>query len=314
MTRAALLPAGADPFLNAYWLRHYGAVWANEVDELDIIFCGVPFRYQRDLAAQCLALPNVRFAFSPRADHGLVIKWLVEAATADNVLIVEDDAFIRRAGAVDAAFSRIEKGETDIVGCPRASATPDVVDAAINAFGNLVSETGEEGPALWPCFLFARRADLIEHVRDGHYGAAAWVPGQRVPGLDYRATAQSSADTFVGASYQLRAAGLRVHVEAEYRADLARMHEWDPPWFHVGSLSSGYGHYFAAGLSEVDRKSHAASVQDDHHDWNKRFSWWQRVGGDAEYQAAVAEFAADLGIDQDKVGQWRAAFDRFVTW
>ena len=37
--RAALLPAGGDPYLLAYWLRHY-ATWADEVDELRIVVCG----------------------------------------------------------------------------------------------------------------------------------------------------------------------------------------------------------------------------------------------------------------------------------
>ncbi len=41
MTRAALLPAGKDPFLLAYWLRNY-KTWMRYVDEIYIVVCGEP--------------------------------------------------------------------------------------------------------------------------------------------------------------------------------------------------------------------------------------------------------------------------------
>ena len=37
--RIGLLPAGSDPFLLAYWLRHY-RTWADEIDELRVLVCG----------------------------------------------------------------------------------------------------------------------------------------------------------------------------------------------------------------------------------------------------------------------------------
>ena len=40
MTRAAVCVMGADPFLNAYWLRNF-ATWSDEVDELRVIACGL---------------------------------------------------------------------------------------------------------------------------------------------------------------------------------------------------------------------------------------------------------------------------------
>jgi hypothetical protein len=322
VTRAALLPAGADPFLNAYWLRHY-RLWADEVDELRVLVCGQTdpqiIRYLETLAS---GLPHVVIDHVPRRDHGKAIRELVEATNADHVLLLEDDAFIRKPGVVNAAFERIERGETDIVGCPRTSAVPDLVSAVEHKFGTLVAETDEQGPHLWPCFLFARRADLL--ATDRNFGAAAWRPGETVPGLDWGPSESDVAgDTFVWASIQLRTRGLRVHVEPEYRADKAKMPSWDDiPWFHVGSLSSGYGYIFLAGMSEVDRHNHAASI-DSLHDWNKRMSWWQRVHQQWDgilvdeheaYAAGLYEMFSDLRMSQGPVDEWRHLFDRFTTW
>src|SRR3954466_15278038 len=59
MTRAALLPAGSDPFLNAYWLRHY-KTWADSVDELHIAVCGPLPPEVMDYTRACAAdAPNV---------------------------------------------------------------------------------------------------------------------------------------------------------------------------------------------------------------------------------------------------------------
>jgi hypothetical protein len=58
LLRIGLLPAGSDPFLLAYWLRHY-RTWADEIDELRVLVCGQcepeVQQYLADLAANLLA-------------------------------------------------------------------------------------------------------------------------------------------------------------------------------------------------------------------------------------------------------------------
>lgn len=317
MTRAALLPAGADPFLNAYWLRHY-RTWAGEVDELRMIVCGADpevTAYMTDLAAE---LPNVALSFGPRADHGAMIGRLIDETDADHVLLIEDDAFIRRPGAVGEAFRAIEDGKTDLVACPRGSGTPALVDAVNGRYGSQTAPaTNEEGPFYWPCFLFARRADLL--ATDRRFGAGEIADIERVLGTTFGEP--QATDTFGWTSIQLRDMGLRVRIEAQFRAQLPLLAGWgDAPWFHVGSLSSGYGLYL---MGPEQHAGHFDAIRDDLYDWNKRMSWWQRVwdrwdGALPElheaYGEAIREYVAATAMDLGIVAQWRSGFDGLVTW
>jgi hypothetical protein len=318
MSRAALLPAGADPFLNAYWLRHY-RFWADEVDELLIQVCGQDDPEIRRYLRKCVkSVPNARVVFSPRKDHGSVIGELIDRTDADLVMLCEDDAFVRRKGVVDHHFRQIEQGRTDVVGCPRGSASPELIDLANGRFGQHQVSSGETGPALWPCFLFAKRSDLLR--TDRNFGAAGWPGGTEIPGLG-KTTMEVAGDTFVWASFQLRLMGLRVSLEPEYRAQKDKLTEWtDAPWFHVGSLSSGYGSYF---LSDQDTAGHIASIRNDLYDWNKRMSWWQRVVEQwdgalpehrAKYQQALATYIEQTGMDQGQVDEWKRNFGTLITW
>ena len=112
--RAALLPAGGDPFVNAYWLRHYAQLWADEVDELRIVVCGQNdpgvVRYMLDRVNEA---PHARVEFfGGRTDHGAVMRYLVDQTSADHIVLLEDDAFVRHPGVVNERFDRI-------VGLPR---------------------------------------------------------------------------------------------------------------------------------------------------------------------------------------------------
>jgi hypothetical protein len=315
--RAALLPAGADPFLNAFWLRHFER-WAEEVDELRMQVCGATPETKRYLRK--VAGPKVVLTFTERMDHGAAIARLVSETSADLVMLCEDDAFVRKPRAVAEAFGRIESGEADIVASPRASMTGDLAEQARERFGWMHTDTGEQGPAFWPCFYFGRKTDLL--ATDGHFGSAAWKPGDLVPGLDYEARADSAADTFSGTSFQLRKAGLRVKVEPQYRANLSKMVDWvhqDIPWFHVGSLSSGYGYYFMGPFSEQDLDEHALSIRHDLHDWNKRMAWWEKVSETEDlpktgekYRAAIADFKSRTGMKASDIEPWRHLFDRLL--
>lgn len=316
--RAALLPAGGDPFLLAYWLRHY-RTWASEVDELRLAVCGQDDpairAYLRERAAEA---PNVIVTFHPRTDHGMMLGYLVGETSADVVMFCEDDAFVRSPTAVGQAFRRLEDGSTDIVASPRGSASTAFVDTVIERYGTLTAEaTGETGPFFWPCFLFARRADLLR--TDGYF--SAWPEGTPIPLVGFTAEGQA-VDTFGWASLQLRRMGLRVTVEPQYRAQ-KHMAIWSPPWFHVGSLSSGYGGYFLGDYPADLRQRHFDAIRGDLYDWHKRMSWWQRVwerwDGElpehhAAYGAAIRDYLTGTGMNQADVDEWRRMFDQLVTW
>lgn len=178
---------------------------------------------------------------------------------------------------------------------------------------------------MWPCFLFTRTAHL--RATDGHYDSRNWAPGDVIAGLGYTVDEYSSGDTFVSASYQLRAMGLRIALESEFRIEEAKLGQWDHiPWFHVGSLSSGYGSHFPGVLPDAVYRDRVEVIRSPSEigDWYKRVSFWRRAwetsrdqfGSDAwaAYGAALRQFMDDIRIDPDRLARWDAGFQQLITW
>lgn len=320
--RAALLPAGPDPFLIAYWLRHY-RTWAAEVDELRLMVCGQRNQEVRDYIRACVAaVPHASVEFlDARTDHGKVMGMLFANCDADLVLFCEDDAFVRQPGAIDNRFKRIEAGLTDVVGCPRGNASMRLVAAAEAIWGKPPDTvTGETGLALFPAFVFARRSDLER--TDGNFSARNWRAGIYLPQLNLYTEEDDSADTFTDTSWQLRALGLRIEAEPAYRS---ASKGGDAPWFHVGSLSAGYGNAFMVDMTPERRAAYwdQVRVPGEKWDWMKRASWWERVwecwdGGipdhHREYGESLRDFELGVAMEPATVAYWRDYFDHSVTW
>jgi hypothetical protein len=314
VSRAAVLPAGADPFLVAEWLRHF-STWASQVDKLYVTVCGQEDPALRDYIAAKVEAVGGYIDFGPMGDHGQVLGRLMSKVTEDLVMLCEDDAFVRVPDKIGESFARIERGDVDIVGSPRGSGTPEVIDLANRRFGIMTASTDEQGPLLWPCFLFAKRADL---ERIGNYSVWRYQAGDTLLGHEF--TSEQAMDTFGYASLMLRESGARIHVEPQYRADLAKMNEWGASqWFHVGSLSSGWGMYICGptahqGIWAVLRGTNLE-------DWCKRVAFWEILaerGDDLpvrdQYRASVAELARETGMDRAIIDDWRRKFLRLVTW
>lgn len=334
MTRGALLPAGGDPFLLTYWLRHYEQLWADEVDDLHIVVCGQDDPVVRAYITSKVAhVPHARVDFLPRTEHGSVLRMMVDASTADHVLFCEDDAFVRHSGVISSAFSLIEREEVDVIGTARGNATPNLIARAEELWGILPeTATGETGLSLYPCFLFARRED----IPSGVLGGRSWNAGDYLPALDYTCEETEACDTFTYNSWELRARNLRIMGLAAYRSDSAHSgtgrrnvdggeNRGDAPWFHVGSLSTGYGCSFmhAMGPDDYWRLVLQVRPKGELYDWHKRMSWWTRVADCTEgelpafhdrYRASLAQFMADVEADPAEVARWRSNYDPLVTW
>jgi len=319
MTRAALVPMGPDPFLVAYWFRNYRAMWAGEADEVHALIAD-----QTDAAAwdyiALQAYPDVTLHRWPeRIDHGRAIGRLMDATTADHVVLLEDDAYVRHRGQVAECFAALERGEADVVGCPRDSASDLLLRTAGRRWGKALPHpvTAEEGHALWPCFLFAARRTLLATDRD--YSARRWEPGEWIRGLRIRPAETVSADTFVATSYQLRARRYRIREEAQYRVTNAdHLTQWSAgaPWFHVGSLSTGYGHL----LGKIERPAiHDTGGRED---WARRVSWWERFLRHADglpehaahYRRELDALMAWAGIGRGEVDNWTGLYQPWITW
>lgn len=326
--RAALLPTPGDPFLLRYWLRNYTQTWRGEVDELRILINGQTdpaiLDYIRAIGEAAGAIVMVMPQLAD--DHGHAIGVLIEATSADTIMLAEDDCFVRHPGMVAAIFDRLESGEFDVAGSPRGCASQEILEACWPRWpDSATSISHDQGHGLWPSFFFARRADLLT-LTDRHFGARIWQAGEPVGGLGYIPNVVVSADTLVSASYQLRAAGLKIEHIPQYRiADAGFLPVWfphDPPWFHVGSLSSGYGFAFAGETGRM-----ALDVANDRDtppwEWARRIVWWERFWKTADreqlpaehdrYKAALEHLVATTGA-RGMIDQWSDLVSPWVTW
>jgi hypothetical protein len=319
--RAALLPTPGDPFLVAYWLRNF-ATWRDEVDELTVLVNGHSDpAVIADIRERVNALGG-RVLTAPRMlGHGEALSVLVEDSRADYLLLCEDDAYIRRPGVVDERFRRLERDEVDIIGSPRGSASMELLRAATAKFGpDPETPSGETGPALWPCLVFAKR-DILR-ATDRNYAAQLWPARTPVPGLG-KFKVETSSDTFGATSYQLRSQGRRIGWESGFRATMFGPVKWwverlDPPWFHVGSLSTGYGGIFGNGPVHIEPTDATG-----HQEWSRRLYWWVRFEQTADslpehriaYRAGLQELHDTLGppVD-DLLGLWDAMYEPWITW
>lgn len=313
--RAALLPSGPDPFLLAYWLNHY-RTWADAVDSLDVVVCGQNDPELREYVEQQIAaVPHASVIFLKKiTDHGRALDILVADTAADIVVLCENDAFVRTPAVMSECFARLESGEVDLIGTPRSYASDEILARAASLWG---FENGLQ-LAFSPAFLFAHMRDLSQVKYDGGYprfSGTRWPAGRRIDSLDMVPNEELVGDTFVGASLQLRAMGLKIETRPAYRSNEATA---DAPWFHVGSLSAGYGLAFLG--SETTRQDAIANVGADSHDWYRRVAWWQRMwratGGPerqrGEYISALNAFIADAGLARDQIVE--AAIGPLVTW
>ena len=282
--RAALLPCMGDPFLTAYWLRNY-ETWRDEVDRLVIAMINTGEEVRAYIAG--LAPDATIIDIPKRRPHGRVMDVLYGATDADEVMFIEDDAYVRRPGVIDAAFRALS--DFDVVGTLRG---PDIIN-------------GVEFAHLLPCFLFSRR----ETLAGLDFGTADGADG-------------INRDTFGMASFALRDRRLDVRKPylIPYKVPARPQFEgWitdDPPWFHVGGLSMGYGVWLG---NDIGQEPYS---EDLGWDLACRIAWWERClaetaglpGQRARYRAAL-----DALIDRQQVGRaeiaaWHAAFDPWVTW
>jgi hypothetical protein len=309
MTRAALLPTGADPFMLAYWLRNY-ATWSGFVDELHIMVNGPVEDEARTYIEACVAAAGAKVYYNKkRTDHGRVIAQLLRKTRATHIMLCEDDAYIRRPEIVDECFLIAEVG--GIAATPRNGyASNELIAAAAARLGDPY--------AYWPCFVFSSKESL--YATDKRFGGINWSVGERI--FERTLTEQAHSDTFVWASWQLRAQGLPETLLDNHRLYGQTLPE-DAPWVHVGSLSSGHGFMW---MSDIRLDNYRNEIEQFSRlpDGNalQRIGWWWRIwmasDGISDYRAryvkGLTAFRDDLGIGEANVNAYQGVIDRIVTW
>jgi hypothetical protein len=279
--RAALLPAVGGPAIARYWCRNYEATWRGEVDEL-IVLC-------QPWAAKVYAAVGARLIVTDRMGHGEALDRLIQATSADVVVLVEDDAYVRHRGVISERLDRL--AEDDLIGCPRGGMDPAIAEAAMRRWGPVIGPDTSYGHGLWPCFLFARTADLLDA---GSCASRTWHGGEQIPGLDYAVPSPMTTDTMTAAAFQLRSR-LRITPEVQYKELWQKEYHGGEPWFHAGGLSTDPASARPGiGMDNLEGR-----------DWAHRFWWWRRIGHD------YREHWERAGVDPD---WWNDTLEPWINW
>lgn len=306
MTRAALLPTPGDPFLLKLWFKYYER-WADEVDRLYIYVNSNSEKYIIDYIKKTAEqYPNVFFIhIGKQIEHGEALKQMLQMATEDLIMFVEDDGFIFKAGYIDKCFKLIESGEVDAVGSRRGSCSQWLYEKASEIYAVDNSGLGDNGPNFWPNFFFAKRSDLS---KVGNFAAKHWDEGELVRQVNMKAPEETVGDTFVEGSLDLRAMGLRFAYVPQFHGNTDDMTDymnqtgiWGPEagWLHVGSLSSGF-HGMLKPDHQLDREHFSTD--------NEKLELERRV---VFYKLGLADADLDNGIPKIKE-QYRSGIERLI--
>ncbi len=290
-SRAALLPTPGDPFIIAAWLNLYKKVWAGEVSKLYIHLNSrlekPVMDYVRTLCEDSAADVTYTCAWM---GHGEALKVILEKSTEEHIFLVEDDAYISKPGIVNAAFSLVERKQTDCVVTTRGSCSESLRIREAEHWG-LQGDFWYK-PNFWPCFFFANRHILDDCPNLATYNVAA---GTLIPQLQWVTPENISMDTFGEASLQLRSKGLRFYCVHDGRAttqDLFLSPQREgifanppvAPWVHFGSTSSGISNslldekHIPLESRDINQApTRFPTITDDHlkDDYERRISLWQ---------------------------------------
>jgi hypothetical protein len=296
MTRAVLVPFAGDPFILCRWLSLYKNVWQGEISTLYPAI-NPPGHIPKKVIDLCMKMvreaPKTHvidtFPASYRYQHGDSVTELLKHCKEDTVALLEGDAYVFKPGKMEKCFLKIERGETDIVGGPRGCCNQSMMTREADVFGLHSRPFLVPRPNWWPCYFFISRENLLK--TDLNFNAKTWNIGERIEELDMEATTELlCGDTFVWASIQLRAMGLRDEIENQYHSyphDLqlraSKEHLWDGncKWVHIGSLSSTPDYFKDEETfrknTEVYTKNHLSKCISTQQEFVRRISWIKMI-------------------------------------
>jgi len=267
--RAALLPIYGEMFHTVgLWMQQYQR-WQDRVDKLVVDHNNM--------------------------SHGNSIREMVIGTKHEYLLLIEQDAVILDPDFLDKCFKMVESGEVDFVGSPRMSCHPQIAKAAKDKWDLNYEGFGDKGPNFWPNFFICKRSDLLK--TDLHFEAKSWRVGDHISELDYTVVDENiSGDTFVWASIQLRAMGLKYHEVPQYHAspyDIENHRKkeglWDGkcPWFHFGSITGD----FSPPTTDMEKR-----------ELERRASWHELAG------ESMSQVATKFGLNKSRIEQFKEIY------
>lgn len=272
MTRAVLISAGGDPILCTFTINLLKKYCWDEFDSLYICYNNsteTPKEIQAQFLNQYLNDEKIKIIYWPtQLGYGLPITKMVQAATEDLILLIEDDGFIFTKGIISKHFEMIEGGEFDALGSPRFSCGQEIAEALRLKYNLDYSGYGDVGPNYWPNFFFCKRQDLLDTDLD--FAPVTFKEGIFYPELAHTMKTTESADTFGWASIQLRHSDLKIGDIRQFHASPTEVEDKEgdagnwikgdkPFWLHGGSLSTGLGKYLKDVTPDL---SHEINIQE----------------------------------------------------
>lgn len=253
-TRAALLPFPGDPFLLTYWLTNFDT-WAQQIDKLYIYLNSTIEKPMVDYIYDLCSVRGDKVQLIYRnvqIEHGDAINAMLDLVTEDFIMLIEDDTFIIRPGALNEAFEALESGRADVVGSKRGSASMEILTEAKRLWGLNYEGEGDQGPNFWPSLFFCSPSLL--KATDRNFAARAWKRGEGIEWLNGYIVQGDVApgDTFVNTSLQIHKMVPESRIlyipqyhghpqDLEHYEQRKYLFDGQAPWTHIGSLSSGVG-------------------------------------------------------------------------
>jgi hypothetical protein len=257
-------------------------------------------------------------------EHGHAIDYALERVKEDLVMLIEDDCYIFKPGAVEKCFCYLEGHYYDVVGSKRGSCSTEISETAKNLYGLDYSGAGDQGCNFWPNLFFSSKKLLME--TDRNFAARAWQKGETIEALNHIVGRDEVVgDTFVNTSLQILAKvpQNRIKYVPQYHGypqdleDYMRQQNlWDgqAEWVHVGSLSSGVGGALRddQGRPLSRRTIDPPNTQPmetisfaDKKEWERRVQWWLTF-----YQTAQDTITDE---EQDFYNQYGGAINRLIS-
>ena len=272
-TRAVIMPTIGDPYRAGLFLSAYRKCIKNEVDKL-YVFLNSPadeavVNYTKEMYEREGAEVIVSYGHQHQT---ILLTTLLEICKEDTVLILEDDFYITQPGHVDRWFSMIESGQVDAVGSPRGCTSAEMMNRTSKVFN--LDPSLNQRTNFWPALYVGRTEDLLR-IREKEYGPYTHPVDTYIPELDITTTQVETWDVFAWVSVQLRALGLKFHIEDQNNwIDVWITKRQPVHWIHTGAGSSSFlGHLITPDGKSIGQRdalpntSELAIIQGDSMLW-----------------------------------------------
>lgn len=335
--RSALLPLTGDPVVATFWWKFFSTIWQDEVDHLYVRIDDITPVYIAEYIRNLFEHPKVIIIPGKRRGQGEALRDLVLSSHEEYNLLVEEDAFIFREGAVKEQFERLESGEYEFLGSPRESCAQEIADAEYKKFGVIKErQMFDVGPNFWPNFVFTKN-ELLKKT-DLNFDSKHWKAGETIKEIDLTLKNDADMDTFGWMSIQIRNLTNKIGYIPQFKAYpidpyLARNKEWNfsgiSKWIHAGSLSSGVTRYLrdenGCALFEPSQKFDIGTF--DHEDFVMRCAWWHlaltKTGNilvqmglsefTQKYSFAIHKLMEEAGITERELHERMDLYDRLIN-